>query len=95
MNIEYKNYLIKQTESGRFDLVKKYQKEKVDKVTRQKTGEVEEAFEDLGYDMRLENCINRIILEELKKKEKTTDLKTFLEEFKTQKDLLLQTVKLD
>lgn len=89
MNIEYKDYIIKQSTSDRFDLVQK--------VTRTKKDSEETYITnvDVGYDMRLESCINRIVLEQLKKKQETVSLQKFLTEYYKEKDELLNAIKLD
>lgn len=90
MNIEYKDYIIKQSQnSAGFDLIRK--------VVRTKKGS-EETYEgesNLGYDMKLESCFNKIIMEEMKNDDRIVELKEFLEEYNKQKEDLLQTVKLD
>lgn len=89
MNIEYKNYKIKQTSALKFDLIKLVEREK--KETKEKYI----AESTMGYDMQLENCCKNIVLDLMKSKEETTDLKNFLTEYKREKEELLKTIKLD
>jgi len=86
MKIEYKSYLIKQTQSNKFDLQEKITRTKKD------TGESYEALSDLAYDVRLERAIELIVFEELRKREETVTLKDYLKEFKKEKEELLNVI---
>lgn len=96
MNIEYKDYLLKQSiGSDGFDLVRKVVRNKKDKATGENTGETYEAETVIGYDMTIEKCCKSIIMEELKQRQETVDFDRFLTEYTKQKEELLNTIKLD
>ena len=69
---------------SRFDLTKT--------VTRKKknTEEIYEAEQEEGYGMQLETIIQKIIMSNLTDKKETCDLKTFIAEYKKEKDIILQ-----
>lgn len=90
MNIKIdERFQLNQSSSNRFDLVEKVVRQKKD------SEDTYEAENTLGYDMKIESCINTIISEKLKTKEETVTLKQFLEEYKKEKEQLLKTIKLD
>ena len=87
MEIEYKNYILEQTVHNRFNLKKKGTK------PDKKTGRIRDDI--LAHDVTIETGINEIIYHRLKKKQETTDLKGFIQEFKKEKEELINTLKLD
>lgn len=90
MNIKIdERFQLNQSSPNRFDLVEKVVRQKKD------SEDTYEAENILGYDMKIESCINTIISEKLKTKEETVTLKQFLEEYKKEKEQLLKTIKLD
>ena len=96
MNIEYKDYLIKQsTNSNGFDLVRKVTRNKKDKDTGENTGETYDSETTIGYDMSLERCAQYIIMEELNKEKVTVKIDEFLKAYKAEKEELVKTIKLD
>jgi len=84
MNIEYKNYVIAQSQSDRFHLQKKVLRKKKDDETEY------EVLDDMAYDVKLDSAINFIIHEELSEKKETVTLKEFLNEFKREKEELMK-----
>lgn len=89
MIIEYKDYkIVPSTNSAGFDLVRKVERTKKD------TTETYEGEDVLGYDMKIETIISTIIAIEMKKNVKTVSLQEFLTEYKSQKQELMNYVKL-
>lgn len=88
MKIEYKNYVIEQSRSDRFNL-----QEKVTR-TKKNTNEQYERLLDLAYDIKLEYAIELVVNEELRKLNKVVTLKEFLKEYKREKDELLKVTKI-
>jgi hypothetical protein len=89
MIIEYKDYkIVPSTNSAGFDLIRKVERTKKD------TTETYEGEDVLGYDMKIETIISTIIAIEMKKKVKTVSLQEFLTEYKSQKQELMNYVKL-
>ena len=89
MIIEYKNYILEQTVHDRFNI------KHIVKFKDKKTGETKIREDILAYDVTIETGINEIIFYRLKKKQETTDLKGFIQEFKREKEELINTLKLD
>ena len=95
MNIKIGKYRINQSvNSARFDLVEVVKRQKKDKATGKPNGETYEAENNLGYDMRLESCIERIVINKLRENTKTVELKEFLEEYRKEKQEIEKLVKL-
>ena len=89
MIIEYKDYkMVPSTNSAGFDLIRKVERTKKD------TTETYEGEDVLGYDMKIETIISTIIAIEMKKNVKTVSLQEFLTEYKSQKQELMNYVKL-
>ena len=89
MIIEYKDYkMVPSTNSAGFDLIRKVERTKKD------TTETYEGEDVLGYDMKIETIISTIIAIEMKKSVKTVSLQEFLTEYKSQKQELMNYVKL-
>lgn len=89
MIIEYKDYkIVPSTNSAGFDLIRKVERTKKD------TAETYEGEDVLGYDMKIETIISTIIAIEMKKNVKTVSLQEFLTEYKSQKNELMNYVKL-
>jgi hypothetical protein len=89
MIIEYKDYkIVPSTNSAGFDLIRKVERTKKD------TTETYEGEDVLGYDMKIETIISTIIAIEMKKNVKTVSLQEFLTEYKSQKNELMNYVKL-
>jgi hypothetical protein len=89
MIIEYKDYkIVPSTNSAGFDLIRKVERTKKD------TTETYEGEDVLGYDMKIETIISTIIAIEMKKNVKTVSLQEFLTEYKSQKQELMNYVKL-
>jgi len=88
MEIEIKNWVIKPvSEYERYDLYRKVTRKNKD------TGEEYQSTKDLGYGMKLEMCIERIIHEELRDKEQTQELQEFLQSYIKERDELLKELK--
>lgn len=88
MIIEYKDYkMVPSTNSAGFDLIRKVERTKKD------TTETYEGEDVLGYDMRLETIVSEIVALEMKKNVKTVSLQEFLEEYKREKQELLNQIK--
>lgn len=89
MIIEYKDYkIVPSTNSAGFDLIRKVERTKKD------TTETYEGEDVLGYDMKIETIMSTIIAIEMKKNVKTVSLQEFLTEYKSQKNELMNYVKL-
>lgn len=89
MIIEYRDYkIVPSTNSAGFDLIRKVERTKKD------TTETYEGEDVLGYDMKIETIISTIIAIEMKKNVKTVSLQEFLTEYKSQKQELMNYVKL-
>lgn len=86
MEIRYKNYRIIPTEAapGNFDL-----QEIVTRKSKADNSEYE-GFNDKGYGMKFDSCINKIIHIELMKKNEILTLQEFLREFKKESEQLNQ-----
>ena len=74
--------------SNGFDLIEKVIR------TNQKTEQKYESEVTLCYDMSMENSIQTIISERLKKKQETVELSEFLDNYKKEKEELLSKIKL-
>lgn len=88
MEIKIKDWVIKPvSEYERYDLHRK--------VTRKNktTGKEYEATNDIGYGMKLEMCVERIIHEELREKRETQELHEFLQSYIKERDELLTELK--
>ena len=83
MNIKIdERFKLNQTTGDRFDLVEIVERKK------KNSEDTYSAESVVGYDMRIESCISRIISERLKNKKETVSLKQFLEEYKKEKEEL-------
>jgi len=87
MRIQYKNYILEQ-EENRFNLLIK------GTGIKKGTTETFEKLDTIGYGFTLDAAIQRLILEELSKQEKTVFLGVFLKEYKKEKAELLGEIKL-
>lgn len=95
MNIKIdERFKLNQSTSDRFDLIEVVTRQKVGK-DRKPTGETYQSENIMGYDMSLENCIQKIVAEKLKVNESTVSLKEFLEEYKKEKEQLIKQIKLN
>lgn len=91
MKIEYKNYVITPPQhGGGFDLSRKVTRKKMDKTTKEPTGETYEAEKIIGYNMGVETIIQHIIEAELSNNNETISLERFLEEYKREKNEILE-----
>ena len=84
MNIVYKGYEISQASTNRFNLEKEVMR------TRKDSEEQYPAKISVGYDMKLETCMEDIISEELWRNNSVVTLKTFLSEYKREKEELIK-----
>ena len=81
-------FKLNQSPSCRFDLIEIVTRKKKD------SEETYPAESVIGYDMTLENAINRIILEKMKSNEETVTFREFLDEYKKEKEEIEKLIKL-
>ena len=90
MTIKYKNFILQPGNAkDRFDIIQIKSitangRTVAGRDTGRKAGEVYEKKEEIAYDMRLENAIEKIIRLRLSENKSIVDLKTYVEEYKKQ-----------
>ena len=89
MIITYLDYKLEQSEHApsRFDLIRKTIR------TKRESEETYETDDIVGHGYLLENAIENIIYLEIKKKNEILTLKEFLNEFRKEKELVLNELK--
>lgn len=88
MIIKVEKYVLSQsTNSNGFDLSEVVEK------TKKETGEKYAGEKPIGYDMRLETCVETIVMNNLKEKEDVVGLNEFIEVFKEEKQKISNLLK--
>lgn len=91
MNIQIGSYKLIQREVG-FDLIQTIKSEEtvIEKVDgrsiRTKTGKLIDRDIDLGYNMTLESCVNKIIMTNILEKEGVTDLLNWVKLYREERE---------
>ena len=91
MNIVYKNYTL-EPEGRNYNLYKTVKAKKVDKLTKQPTGEEYEKDINYGYAMTFEICVETIIKDMLCEREEAFSLRQYIDEYKQLKCNLLDEI---
>lgn len=88
MIIEIGNFKLVSNEDA-FDLIQTRTVNKKDKETRELTGETGEREVTIGYNMRLETCIDKIIKLNLSDQNIKIDLSTYVNMYKEERDRVM------
>jgi hypothetical protein len=87
--IEENDFKLELTEYDRFNLYLLHV------VNAKKADKRREEFKIVGYDMRLETCLHKIIIHRIKNSLEVTTLKEYLKEYKKEHQSLKNLAKMD
>lgn len=92
MKIDLGKFIL-ESRNDRFDVIELRQVEKLDPVTREKTGEVKEQPEIVCNDMRLESAVRYVIDRRLNDQDITVSLVQYLDLFKKEREKITTLLK--